>query len=129
MTKPIKYDALSQIYIDIKTNGENLNDKKLYKAIKTSIETIYSVQLTDAEVYRIIRAIYIEMNRKNIGGCKRRKNGVYISNREISARAKIINLSKDFDGKLNDTELMKNIGISRNSLKKYKKNIRDIKNA
>ena len=54
------------------------------------------------------------------------KKGTKLTTKKsVQMKEEIRKLSKDFEGTLNDEELMKNLGISRNSFYKYKKEIRD----
>ena len=57
---------------------------------------------------------------KQIGGVKGRKLNV---KKAIAVKSKIQELSKDFDGTLNDIDLMAIVGISRNTFYKYKREI------
>lgn len=59
-------------------------------------------------------------NGKQIGQAKGAK---LITKKSIEAKAQIQKYSKDFNGTLKDVEIMKFIGISRNSYYKYKKEI------
>lgn len=60
------------------------------------------------------------LNGKQIGQAKGAK---LITKKSIEARGQIKKYSKDFNGSLKDIEVMKLIGISRNSYYKYKKEI------
>lgn len=57
---------------------------------------------------------------KQVGGVKGRKLNV---KKAIAVKSKIQELSKDFDGTLNDKDLMAVVGVSRNTYYKYKKEI------
>lgn len=57
---------------------------------------------------------------KQVGGVKGRKLNV---KKAIAVKSKIQELSKDFDGSLNDKDLMAVVGVSRNSFYKYKKEL------
>lgn len=57
---------------------------------------------------------------KQVGGVKGRKLNV---KKAIAVKSKIQELSKDFDGSLNDKDLMAVVGVSRNTYYKYKKEI------
>ena len=63
-----------------------------------------------------------KLNGKTLG----RKPGSKVTvKKEVPAKAAILKYSKDFDGKLNDAEVIKLIGISRNTYYKYKAQIRE----
>lgn len=57
---------------------------------------------------------------KQVGGVKGRKLNV---KKAIAVKSKIQELSKDFDGSLNDKDLMAVVGVSRNTFYKYKREI------
>lgn len=57
---------------------------------------------------------------KQVGGIKGKKLNV---KKAIAAKSKIRELSKDFDGTLNDIDLMAVVGVSRNTFYKYKREI------
>ncbi len=60
------------------------------------------------------------LNGKQIG----QKKGIkLITKKSIKAKEKILKYSKDFQGTLNDVEVMKLIGLARNTYYKYKKEI------
>ena len=59
-------------------------------------------------------------NGKQIGGVTGKK---LTTKKSIESKEQIKKYSKDFDGSLKDTEVMKLIGISRNSYYKYKKEL------
>lgn len=63
-----------------------------------------------------------KLNGKQIGRIKGNK---YITKKEIAAREVIIKHSKDFEGTLEDREVIKLCGISRNSYYLYKRNIKE----
>ena len=60
------------------------------------------------------------LNGKQIGGIKGKK---LTTKKSIQAKQEIVKYSKDFKGNLKDIEVIKLIGISRNSYYKYKKEI------
>lgn len=60
------------------------------------------------------------LNGKQIG---QRKGAKLVTKKSIQAKEQIKKYSKDFKGTLNDIEVMKLIGIARNSYYKYKKEI------
>lgn len=57
---------------------------------------------------------------KQVGGVKGRKLNI---KKAITTKSKIQELSKDFDGALNDIDLMAVVGVSRNTFYKYKREI------
>lgn len=57
---------------------------------------------------------------KQVGGVKGKKLNV---KKAVATKSKIQELSKDFDGTLNDIDLMAVVGVSRNTFYKYKKEI------
>lgn len=60
------------------------------------------------------------LNGKQIGGVKGKK---LTTKKSIQAKADIKKYSKDFDGTLKDTEVMKLTGLARNTYYKYKKEL------
>ena len=60
------------------------------------------------------------LNGKQIG---QKKGATLVTKKSIKAKENIKKYSKDFQGNLKDTEVMKLIGISRNSYYKYKKEL------
>ena len=60
------------------------------------------------------------LNGKQIGGVKGVK---LVTKKSIVAKEQIKKYSKDFEGTLKDTEVMKLIGIARNTYYKYKKEL------
>lgn len=61
-------------------------------------------------------------NGKQIG----RKEGTQITTeKSIESKKKIIKYSKDFEGSLNDTEVLKLVGINRKTYYKYKKELKE----
>lgn len=61
------------------------------------------------------------LNGKQIGGIKGKK---LTTKKSIQAKEQIQKYSKDFNGTLKDTEVMKLIGVSRNSYYKYKNELK-----
>lgn len=59
---------------------------------------------------------------KQIGGVEGRKLTV---KKEAPAKAEIKRLSRDFDGTLTDVEVMKIVGLARNTYYKYKKKLKE----
>ena len=64
--------------------------------------------------------ITAKLNGKQVGCVKGTK---LITKKSIAAKKQILKYSKDFNGTLKDTEVMKLIGISRNSYYKYKREL------
>ena len=60
------------------------------------------------------------LNGKQIG---QKKGAKLVTKKSVQAKEQIIKYSKDFQGTLNDIEVMKLIGIARNSYYKYKREI------
>lgn len=60
------------------------------------------------------------LNGKQIG---RSKGTKLITKKEVATKEQIIKYSKDFDGTLNDIDVMKITGVSRNTYYKYKKEL------
>ena len=61
------------------------------------------------------------LNGKQIG---RKKNTTVITKKSVAAKAVIQKHSKDFNGSLNDSEVMKLTGLARNTFYKYKRELR-----
>lgn len=61
-------------------------------------------------------------NGKTLG---RRVGTKFITEKSIQSKKKIMEYSKDFEGKLNDIDCIKLIGINRNSYYKYKKELKE----
>ena len=62
------------------------------------------------------------LNGKQIG---RKKDATVITKKSIAAKAVIQKHSKDFNGSLNDSEVMKLTGLARNTYYKYKRELRE----
>lgn len=60
------------------------------------------------------------LNGKQIG---QKKGATLVTKKSTIAKGQIITYSKDFDGTLKDTEVIKLVGISRNTYYKYKKEL------
>ena len=67
--------------------------------------------------------ITAKLNNKRVGA---QKGDTYTVKKAESAKKEILRLSKDFNGTLADTEVIKVIGISRNSYYKYKKELKGL---
>lgn len=64
------------------------------------------------------------LNGKQIG---QKKGATLVTKKSIKAKEEIKKYSKDFKGTLKDTEVIKLIGISRNSYYKYKKELSEVR--
>ena len=60
------------------------------------------------------------LNGKQIGGVKGKK---LVTKKSVEAKKQIQKYSKEFDGTLKDHEVMKLVGVARNSYYKYKKEL------
>lgn len=69
----------------------------------------------------------IETARRNGKQIGQKKGVVLVTKKSIQAKEQIQKYSKDFYGTLKDTEVMKLIGISRNSYYKYKKELSEVR--
>lgn len=67
--------------------------------------------------------ITAKLNGKRVGA---EKGDTYTVKKAESAKKEILRLSKDFNGTLADTEVIKIIGVSRNSYYKYKKELKGL---
>ena len=65
----------------------------------------------------------IETARRNGKQIGQKKGSKLITKKSTIAKGQIITYSKDFDGTLKDTEVIKLVGISRNTYYKYKKEL------
>ena len=93
--------ALAKEQIKIAFNQDEKEVQDLHKKTKEGIETA-------------------RLNGKQIG----QKKGIKLTTKKsIIAKEQIIKYSKDFNGTLKDVEVMKLIGIARNSYYKYKKEL------
>ena len=77
----------------------------------------------DIEMKYRRKHVITAMNNGNRVGIK--KGTKLTTKKSVQMKEEIRRQSKDFEGTLNDEELMKNLGISRNSFYKYKKEIRE----
>ena len=67
--------------------------------------------------------ITAKMNNKRVGA---QKGDTYTVKKAEQAKKEILRLSKDFNGTLADTEVIKILGIARNSYYKYKKELKGL---
>lgn len=93
--------ALAEEQIKIAFNQSEKEVKDLQQRTKEGIETA-------------------RLNGKQIGQPKGTK---LITKKSVAAKAQILKYSKDFNGTLKDIEVMKLIGLSRNTYYKYKKQL------
>ena len=82
----------------------------------------YANQKTLENKYSRKHIVTARLNGKKVGIKKGTK---LVTKKSIEMKEKIKELSKDFDGSLNDDAIMKKLKISRNSYYKYKKQIKD----
>lgn len=84
--------------------------KEFYTYNRFKVESIKSAQ-------NQVRKIHLSGTSHN-KGCK------LMTKKGIAAKSSIVQLSRDFSGHLTDEEVIKEIGVSRNSYYKYKREIR-----
>ena len=77
----------------------------------------------DIEMKYRRKHVITAMNNGNKVGIK--KGTKLTTKKSVQMKEEIRRQSKDFEGTLNDEELMKSLGISRNSFYKYKKEVRE----
>lgn len=82
----------------------------------------YSNQKSISEKYAKKHVVTAASNGKRVGIKKGTK---LTTKKSVEMKSKIKALSKDFNGKMHDEELMEHLGIARNSYYKYKKALRE----
>ena len=112
--------ALTGEDIDCILAGVNLYLRKLAESqIKISLEQAEK-EVEDLHKRTAEGLVTAKLEGKHVGGVKGKKLNV---KKAIVAKSKIQELSKDFDGTLNDIDLMAVVGVSRNTFYKYKREI------
>ena len=116
----------------IKTNDTDL-DQTIFKGIREYLERLAKKQIKIAfdQAEKEVKDLQertkegIETARqqgKQIGQAKGKK---LVVKKSAEAKEKIVKYSKDFKGTLSDVEVMKLVGLSRNTYYKYKKELRE----
>lgn len=112
--------ALTGEDIDCILAGVNLYLRKLAESqIKISLEQAEK-EVEDLHKRTAEGLVTAKLEGKQVGGIKGKKLNV---KKAVAAKSKIQELSKDFDGTLNDIDLMAVVGVSRNTFYKYKREI------
>ena len=93
-----------------------------FEAILRKCILTYALQKQAEARYSRRRIITAQQNGSRIG---RKKGETFTTKKSIEMKARIKELSKDFDGTLSDEEVFTTIGLSRNSYYKYKKELRE----
>ena len=112
--------ALTGEDVDYILNGVNIYLRKLAEE-----QIRLAFEMAEGEVTRLHQRtaeglLSAKLAGKQVGGVKGKKLNV---KKAIVAKSKIQELSKDFDGTLNDIDLMAVVGVSRNTFYKYKREI------
>lgn len=112
--------ALTGDDVDIILEGINrylrcIMDKQVRIAFEQAEKEVEDLHKRTAE-----GLVTAKLEGKQVGGVKGKKLNV---KKAIAAKSKIQELSKDFDGSLNDKDLMAVVGVSRNTFYKYKREI------
>ena len=106
--------------VDYILEGVNLYLRKLAeKQIRIAFEQAEK-EVEDLHKRTSEGLLTAKLEGKQVGGVKGKKLNV---KKAVAAKSKIQELSKDFDGTLNDVDLMAVVGVSRNTFYKYKKEI------
>lgn len=102
----------------------DINDVKFYASICSEYITLRGAAVRCLSTEYRKKQIYLDIAKED-GKVIGRKKGEIINpeGKEIFNRIK--DICKEFNGELNDTEALKELGISRNTLKKYKKIIKE----
>lgn len=108
--------------VDILLDAIQLYLKELAKeqvklAFEQSEKEVEDLRRRTAEGIEIAR-----LNGKQIGAQKGR---TVITNKSLKTKKEILNLSKDFNGQLKDSQIIKILGVSRNTYYKYKKELKE----
>ena len=112
--------ALTGEDVDYILNGVNIYLRKLAESqIKISFMQAEK-EVEDLHKRTSEGLLTAKLEGKQVGGIKGKKLNI---KKAIGAKSKIRELSKDFDGSLNDVDLMAVVGVSRNTFYKYKKEI------
>ena len=112
--------ALTGTNVDIILNAVN---EYLMSVAKEQIKLAFNQaekEVTDLQQRTKEGVARAKANGKQVGGVAGKR---LTTKKSIEAKEQIIKYSKDFKGTLNDVDVMKIIGISRNSYYKYKKEL------
>lgn len=112
--------ALTGEDVDYILNGVNIYLRKLAESqIKISFMQAEK-EVEDLHKRTSEGLLTAKLEGKQVGGIKGKKLNI---KKAIGAKSKIRELSKDFDGSLNDVDLMAVVGVSRNTFYKYKREL------
>lgn len=132
-------DSLVREYMNLYEKGIDLMFDKSTQCNSLFIKTLETKEQGFASILRKCilnyagqRDIEMKYRRKHVITAQSNGNKIGIkkgtkltTKKSVEMKAKIKELSRDFNGKLNDEELMRELGISRNTYYKYKKEIRE----
>ena len=113
--------ALTGSSVDLILEGVN---KYLMELAKEQIRIAFEQSEKEVEDLHQRTKEGIETARLNGKQIGRKKNTTVITKKSVAAKAVIQKHSKDFNGSLNDAEVMKLTGLARNTFYKYKRELR-----
>lgn len=139
--KGVELIFLKEAYINTETYKNSLKDKieltgtdedEIFKGLNNYFRKLAEKQIRIAfeQAQKEVDDLHqrtkegIETARLNGKQIGRELGATFITKKSIEAKKKIIELSKDFNGTLNDTDCIKVVGISRNAFYKYKREIK-----
>lgn len=139
--KGVELIFLKEAYINTETYKNSLKDKieltgtdedEIFKGLNNYFRKLAEKQIRIAfeQAQKEVDDLHqrtkegIETARLNGKQIGREAGATFITKKSIEAKKKIIELSKDFNGTLNDTDCIKVVGISRNAFYKYKREIK-----
>lgn len=114
--------ALTGSSVDLILEGVN---KYLMELAKEQIRIAFEQSEKEVEDLHQRTKEGIETARLNGKQIGRKKDATVITKKSIAAKAVIQKHSKDFNGSLNDVEVMKLTGLARNTYYKYKRELRE----
>lgn len=117
-------DTLIQAILDAITDFQNEETKeKIRIAFEQAEKEVQDLHVRISEGIKTtqrINATLPKEQRKQIG---QKKGSTFVTKKSIDMKENIRKMSKDFDGNMKDTEILKILSISRNTYYKYKKEL------
>lgn len=107
------FDSRNKVYSNQK--------KDRYKQLLEYMIRHYLLEKQRLSAYILTRKVASELNESHMGIKKGQR---LTTKKSVLMKKQILQLSKDFNGSLPDTELMKELGIARNTYYKYKRELR-----
>lgn len=98
--------------------------KKNDVSCSAALSMIYEFYKHDRYKNESIKSAQLQIRKVHLSAVSHNRGRRLTTKKEIASKSEIIQLSRDFNGHLADDEVIKEIGISRNTFYKYKREIR-----